>query len=514
LAPIPTELAHHFAQAEAVAGTEKLVRYSLLAGERALATYAYEEALTHFNRGLATKGSQPMDLESAQLLHGLGAAQVATLPLHRIGEAVDSLSRAFDYFVDSGLVERAVAVAECHLPPVSGGRTGMVQLVGRALELVPSDSLQAGHLYATFGGLLSTQGASHDRAQEALNHALAIAQRVGDPALETRSLLSSAEVALYDSRYQDMLEVSRRAILLAYRIGDPRAVLLANYWTSLSLIILNDLGSASRYAEASLAAAEELRHHSYIARAAWVNESIHRQKGEWEGARKFSDHGLATSPFDPRLLFSRVLMEHEVGAFAEGDGYLQRLLAVIEERELEPSLELALCSMVIPLVARITGNHDRLEIADAAAEVLISSNYGGRLWTTLAVIGKGVLAAQRGDAVKAGEYYRAITSEDTAAISAFIAFDRLLGLLAQTMGEPNTAATHFEDALALCRKVGYRPELAWTCCDYADALRERDGPSDKEKAVALLDESLAISSELGMRPLMERVLSRREILGA
>ncbi len=31
---------------------------------------------------------------------------------------------------------------------------------------------------------------------------------------------------------------------------------------------------------------------------------------------------------------------------------------------------------------------------------------------------------------------------------------------------------------------------------------------------SLLDESLAISSELGMRPLMERVLSRREILKA
>ncbi len=33
-------------------------------------------------------------------------------------------------------------------------------------------------------------------------------------------------------------------------------------------------------------------------------------------------------------------------------------------------------------------------------------------------------------------------------------------------------------------------------------------------ATSLLDESLAISSELGMRPLMERVLSRREILTA
>ena len=61
---------------------------------------------------------------------------------------------------------------------------------------------------------------------------------------------------------------------------------------------------------------------------------------------------------------------------------------------------------------------------------------------------------------------------------------------------------------------GYRPELAWTCCDYADALRERDSDGDRAKAICLLDESLAICSELGMRPLMERVLSRREILKA
>jgi len=92
--------------------------------------------------------------------------------------------------------------------------------------------------------------------------------------------------------------------------------------------------------------------------------------------------------------------------------------------------------------------------------------------------------------------------------------DRLLGLLAQTMGNLDEAAEHFEDALGFCRKSGSRPELAWTCCDYADLLRERNNEGHLAKAVALLDESLAISSELGMRPLMERVLSRREILGA
>ena len=53
----------------------------------------------------------------------------------------------------------------------------------------------------------------------------------------------------------------------------------------------------------------------------------------------------------------------------------------------------------------------------------------------------------------------------------FITSDRLLGLLAQTTGNLDKAAEHFEDARAFCRKAGYRPELAWTCCDYAAALR-------------------------------------------
>ena len=91
--------------------------------------------------------------------------------------------------------------------------------------------------------------------------------------------------------------------------------------------------------------------------------------------------------------------------------------------------------------------------------------------------------------------------------------DRLLGLLSHTMGNLDQAASHFEDSLTFCRG-GYRPELAWTFCDYADTLLRRNEPGHRQKAMSLLDESLAISGELGMRPLMERVLSRREILKA
>lgn len=42
--------------------------------------------------------------------------------------------------------------------------------------------------------------------------------------------------------------------------------------------------------------------------------------------------------------------------------------------------------------------------------------------------------------------------------------------------------------------------MAWTCCDYANTLKERDTEGDRSKAMTLLEESLEISKELGMRP--------------
>ena len=71
---------------------------------------------------------------------------------------------------------------------------------------------------------------------------------------------------------------------------------------------------------------------------------------------------------------------------------------------------------------------------------------------------------------------------------------------------------HFEDALAFCSRAGYRPEYAWTACDYADALLGRNGPGDHERSAALQDEALAIARVLGMRPLTERISAPQETL--
>ncbi len=47
-----------------------------------------------------------------------------------------------------------------------------------------------------------------------------------------------------------------------------------------------------------------------------------------------------------------------------------------------------------------------------------------------------------------------------------------------------------------------------------EPLTSSTSPADREKAAELHDEAIAIGPELGMKPLLERVLAKREILKA
>jgi tetratricopeptide (TPR) repeat protein len=581
------ELAHHFAEAESVLGTEKLVKYSLLAGERALAAYAWEEAQAHFQRGLAAKeGQSPVgaglalpsggqgaassaptgrpagDSETAALLFGLGRAQLGTLERHQTQEAVSTLQRAFDYYAAAGDVAGALAVAQYPIVAIGTGRTGVAGFIPRALKLVPPDSLAAGRLRCSYGAELGLVEGDYEGAQAAFAQALAIARREGDLALEVRTMAAAADVDYYHLRFQESLEKARRAIALADRLGDQQAALSAHLDAARILTYTKEAGGAPQHAAAALELAERLRGRYQLALSFWANARLLRQQGDWQGAREFSDRGLAVAPQDGNLLGDRVLLEYELGDFGQGEAYLERFLATIPPAAARPGVDYAFPAATLTSIARITGALDRLDIAAAAAQTVVSSPFANPLFTVIARIGLGLLAVLRDDALAAAEQYGTLQSQVGTMYTA-ISNDRLLGLLTQTMGNLDKAAEHFEDALAFCRKAGYRPELAWTCCDYADCLLARarhvgaalalpsgaqqaaplqeasargepvegrgstssprtEGPGSprteaqqhRQKAMALLDEALKISRELGMRPLMERVLSRREILGA
>jgi ATP/maltotriose-dependent transcriptional regulator MalT len=125
--------------------------------------------------------------------------------------------------------------------------------------------------------------------------------------------------------------------------------------------------------------------------------------------------------------------------------------------------------------------------------------------------GLALIAVQRNDVAEAAKQYSALESlRGTIQYFSLISNDRLLGLLTQTMGNLGKATEHFEAALAFCRRAGYRPELAWSLCDYADVLLQRNQPNSQIEARSLLEEAFTISGDLGMKPLMGRVRERLE----
>ncbi len=85
-----------------------------------------------------------------------------------------------------------------------------------------------------------------------------------------------------------------------------------------------------------------------------------------------------------------------------------------------------------------------------------------------------------------------------------------MGLLAQTMVELDQAVVHFEDAVELCSDAGYRPELAWSCYDYAGVLLDRNAPGDRAKALKLINDSIIIATDLGMSPLVGKLTSLKD----
>jgi ATP/maltotriose-dependent transcriptional regulator MalT len=123
-------------------------------------------------------------------------------------------------------------------------------------------------------------------------------------------------------------------------------------------------------------------------------------------------------------------------------------------------------------------------------------------------VGHALIAAKQQDVDDAKAQYAALLPlSGTVQSRTGISVDRVLGRLAQAVGRIDAAAVHVEDALAFCRRAGYRPELAWACYDYINLLHEQ---GQRLKALSLLEEALAISTALGMKPLMERVAALKE----
>jgi tetratricopeptide (TPR) repeat protein len=352
-------------------------------------------------------------------------------------------------------------------------------------------------------------------AEKAFEQALSIARARRDTRLELRTLTDSLVVYMWNLNMRKTHETASRILELCRTLDDPQAEALARlmaWWYAANAT--GDTDKARVHMSSALALAERLGDRHLICSVLFMNAQLARWQGDWATARQNTDRALALDSLEVRILHVRVQVESEVGDFEAADVYLERVVEFMHLQADAPYAD-GYGAVFIAYSEGTTGRSERRHIAEAAARRAVAAQFTERIVVLFASWALALIAIQRGDPAEAGKQYAALEGFG----EGFREYrgsgsDRTLGLLACTMGQLDRAAAHFEDALAFCRKAGYRPELAWTCCDYADTLLKRNAAGDSRKATQLLDEALAISRELGMRPLMERVLSRRKLLKA
>ena len=270
-------------------------------------------------------------------------------------------------------MDRAVAVAQSPIQSslLTGHETGVMQLVTRALTLVPIDSPEAGRLLCQYGNNLYYQIGDYEGAMEALSQALAIARREGDAALEMRTLVAAGHAEASHLHFQASLAYDLQAIELSRRVDEPFEEAHARQEVASVLHRTGDLEGARRHAAAMLEVAERLRHRTRMWQALQANTVVSYLEGDWATARTLSDRALVVSPRNPNLLGFRAIIESDIGNFEVGETYIERLLETMLLTAPGPTFEYAYPAIVIPLISHLKGVDNQVEVAESAAQAVL-----------------------------------------------------------------------------------------------------------------------------------------------
>jgi DNA-binding CsgD family transcriptional regulator/tetratricopeptide (TPR) repeat protein len=503
------DLAYHAARAEALVGSSRVVKYSRLAGERMLATHAFDEASRHFERAWRARNSVPCDADAAGILAGLGVAQAATSLRWKRQEAWANVRRATEYYLEAGEIQKAVA-AVTHASLAAEGVAGVTDVIRRLLPLVPEGSREAALLLARGAAAAYFETGSDQPTQQWFARALGIASSHEDAGLELRVLAQSLSVDHFALRWHDALVKSRRVLELAERVDELHSQAYASYRAAYALTHTGRIEEASGQVQHNLAVAERLRDRGLLADALYVKAHLAQLRGQWDEARAQSDRGLALAAGHLPLLHGRAVLEYETGNDVAGGQYVQRL--VDADRDAKPyPIAGIFTAVALSHIAYITNGMTDTEPAIRAARGVLAKPSAVRNAVVCARMGHALLAVLDADVDECETDLEALAPfESVMPTQNGLATGRLLGLLAHAVGQKRRAWNHFEQALAFCRASGFKPELAWTCHDYAAALVDLGARDDRVKAAALLDEGEQIGAALGLEPLRKRISAFRE----
>ncbi|NQW16097.1 MAG: protein kinase [Chloroflexi bacterium] len=501
-------LCDHFEQAQAQLGVERLVHYAEVAGNRALGLYAYEDAALFYGQGLNALEDQSTSEIKARITEGLARAQIVILGRDRMQDAIDNIRSAFDAYVELDMPDRAVSIASVPMPSIHGP-TGMAELLERAIQMVEPGTIEHARLAIEYGQWVSHERGESEAGLSSVGMGLTTAREVGDKRLELRALIKTGTINSWDMALHKIQMLLPRVEELLVEVDDPESMVDIYFGMTFRSFLSGDLDSGKVHAAKVTAAAERSRSVFHWTSAMTANSVLAQVVGDWQTAREHINSGLERSPTEGRLLTSLLRIETALGNYDAADD-LFRKLSVSDGGGFGRRFGL-LMTLGGGLHATRSGSIDVEGVREDAKRT-----YQNRTIEARTVMGaqKALvqIALEDKDVELAVDLFsnpRVPWENDTA-----VEGIELVGQLAALAGDFDASQRYFDQVIERMRAAGYRPVIAEVAVAYSEMLVERDGPGDAEGVPELQDEAIAIATELGMKPLLERVLAQREILKA
>jgi hypothetical protein len=506
LDPHLSALSHHFYEAMAVGGPGKAIDYALRAGRRAMATFAWEEAVRQFERVLQALGHiSAEDSRRLPVLLDLGDA------LYRVGDLPRSRDTFFEALV---LARRAGTPADLARAALGfsgefiyygSGEQARIEVLEEALAALGGEESElCARVLAWLGRELVLAGQA-ERARLLQRQAVDVARRTTDRATLAYTLMEWHFGALgRGTRLEARLAASEEAFRLAHEVGNKTLVAGSRLHRIVDLIERGDVRASEADLDAYARLAREIRHPYHLWAAACWQTEMSLLKGRFEEAEARGNEAITLGQGAPRAAVFGVwglqwfMLRREQGRLAELEPVFRSRAPRSQEMLTSWRCTLALLDAELGREAAARSGFEELAADDFAHLPQLA------VWP-LCVALVSEVCRFLSDAARAATLYRLLEGYSGRNLQGgFLGVslgsaDYYLGLLAAAASWWNVAARHFDTALAMHARMGARPALARTRHQYGRMLLDC---GQQKRGLDLLGLAAAAARELGMQGLL------------
>lgn len=494
--PDPAAVARHLSIAAGPDDLAMTVEYATAAAERATSQMAFENAARHYEEALRVLERYPeVDGPRIELRIAAGEAHNKGGALTRGREHLSRAAREATEQDRPDLMARAAFAWGGLLPTSPPIDTEAVDLLRSVAELFPGDAPERAQALVRQAEWLHGP-APYDQRRALVDEALAIAERLGDPAVLGRVVSSAASAMYGPDLAEESPAIADRVIELG-RAADDEGLAFEGWKLRLQgLFALGRMAETREVAATIRRLGERLRQPEYLRIAVMWDATVATMEGRFADARRRGEEALRITLTGDHSQVEEIQLMLRVPMFGLR-GAPPNVLDMLER--VGPQ---SVRGMRAWFHAE-AGESDRARalLGEPGLVERIAAHRWYIFWSD--VVGFGTAAALTGDVEHARRLRDLLTPyRDHSAVLGIAAFlgsaAHHEGVLSGAVGDYDRAVASLGDGLERHEEMGARPWAALSRIELARVLEARGAAGDLELAAGLRAAALEVADELDL----------------